>query len=835
MVENDNCWQVLYLGEHTEICTKLSAVLDNILFLERSVELVVCSYLKELPQKQHFHLILTDSRDCITSDLTTSINTIEKFARKNDTPVIFITDGQPPQCKSLTAIQQWVDGIIDAERLSNFDIEQLITSQLKNAETLANHYQNRQAVALSRSQLQFANQMMVATEKLTMSGGWEWDIEQEKLYWTQGVYHIHELPSSTKLDPAEAINFYIPEHRDLITSAFTRTIETGEGYDLQLKITSAKGNLKTIRTTGTIREQDGVKTHVYGAITDITDYNSLSQNNQNKEEFIIGILDNISDAVVVINNKGSILTVNQATLNMFGYTLEELASANITLFAPERLRQEYKDFLQIYQSKNLAKIIGQERQLTALKKNEQEFPIEFTFSRIIQNNETVYIGLIKDISERVQSAQKISDLAFKDQITRLDNFNSFERQYDAHITKAFNQGNKLCFVQVNINHFFKINFAFGHSYGNQVLKYIASTLSNFCDKFKGSTYRISGICFVLVIEHNVKNEDIYQQLERELLKTLLQKHHIEDTSFDLHPIITAYSEYAANINQSPRQLLTLLELCYKGREPKKSATYIDERYLAKVNRNLMIEDKLKQAIDNKSGFYLVYQSQTNNDGELKSAEALIRWQDKDLGTIYPNEFINIAERTGLIIPLTKWVIKRCLKDMETQQSQGITIPVSINISANHIVQSNFVKDILKPLKKSCISPSLLTLELTESAFTEDINTAIKNMEALNEVGIKFSLDDFGTGYSNLGYINRLPLSELKIDKRFVDNVLSDANEKNLLKTIVTIGKNKQLLIVAEGVETKKQMEALSQCDIDLYQGYYLSKPISIDDFIEKYS
>ena len=688
-------WQLLYIGEHNTFCTKLSTWLNQIRFADCTIELLVKNHQEPLATNNDINLILIDARDNPLSAFESFIKKFKQSATNHSIPVICING----EIKNAANSIHWIDGFITPDKKSEAETKQLIFSFLKMANALANHRKDLQIIAQSRKQLQYANQLMVATEQLTLSGGWEWDIAQEKLYWTKGVYHIHELPTSTSLDPSEAINFYIPEHRELIQSAFLKAIETGKHYDLQLNIITAKAHLKTIRTTGYIREQDGIKTHIYGSITDITDYDNLSQNNQNKEEFIIGILDNISDAVVVINNRGSILKVNQATLNLFGYTLEELATANITLLAPEKSRQEYQDFLNIYQNTNLAKVIGHERQLIALKKSQEEFPVEFTFSRIKQNNETVYIGLIKDITERVKSEKKISDLAFKDQITRLDNFNSFQRDYPSHISKAFNHGNKLCFVQVNFDHFFKINFAFGHTYGNHVLQYIAKTLSDYCLKYNGITYRISGICFVLAFEHELSNSHIYHQLERELLKTLKQKHKVQDTHFDLHPFMTAYSEYAANINHNPRQLLTLLELCYKGRDIKQSTTFIDEHYIAKVNRNLLIEDKLKKAIENKTGFYLVYQAQTNNKGLLKSAEALIRWQDPEMDTIYPDEFISIAERTGLIIPLTKWVLNQCLKDMEKQQSQGITIPVSINISANHIVQSNFVKDILEALKK----------------------------------------------------------------------------------------------------------------------------------------
>jgi EAL domain-containing protein (putative c-di-GMP-specific phosphodiesterase class I) len=332
-----------------------------------------------------------------------------------------------------------------------------------------------------------------------------------------------------------------------------------------------------------------------------------------------------------------------------------------------------------------------------------------------------------------------------------------------------------------------------------------------------------------MFSHTKSGDDIFEEIKGDILSVLLNKHRIDDKTFDLTPIITIYNESATNITNTSRETITLLELCQQGRDKKSNLTLIDGQYLSRVNRDLHIEGKLQHAIDANKGLYLLYQPQMNSKGVLCSAEALIRLKDDAFGVIYPDEFIKVAERTGLIIPLTKWILRQCTIDIAEMIKKGIEIPISVNISAKHIVQRDFVNDIISQLAKENIPPELLKLELTESAFADDINSTTLNMIELNKKGISFSLDDFGTGYSNLAYLNQLPFDELKIDKLFIDNILTDEHQRSLVKIIISIGKVKELKIVAEGVETIEQLELLDTYGTDLFQGYYYSRPIKFND------
>jgi len=825
-------WQILLVNESSCEAHSLSALLHMFQFKGQGTDVSEIS-IEQLSDNtsyiSNFHLaifVISKQHVTVAEHILTQFS---QFRAANHTSILLAYSDEIDQLLSQEKIDNLhIHGFLSLDELSDINTFQLIKSSLRNTKARQQEQKHLSQLRDSKQQLNKSARLMEETEVLSLSGGWEWDIQAEKLFWTNGVYHIHDLPEGTPLDTIEAINFYLPEYRSIIANAVEQAIKQEEVYDLTLKIQSAKGKLKTVRTTGKVRKSQGQVTHIYGSITDISSFADICQNLQAKKDFIAGILDGISDAVLVLDQTGNILDINPATEQIFMYSREDLIGNNVSMLIPFSKRASHHEYMQAYSQGKLTDIIGKHRNIRAQKADSSTFPVEITINRISQREQPVYISLVRDISLRVEKEERIQELAFKDRVTKLSNYQSFEVDYDRELEKFKLTKDNACFVQISIEHFFKINFAYGHSFGNEVLRYIALLLTNVANHFNGKIYRISGISFVMMFAHKQDAITINKAVKKDLLDNLLHKHEIDGKSFDLTPVVTTYSDNAQRIEKTGREILTLLELCKQGRDRKTNLTLIDEKYLARVNRDLKIERKLKQAIESNHGFYLLYQPQMGANGKPYAAEALIRWQDDKLGVVYPDEFIKIAERTGLIIPLTKWVLNQCLSDIKELIERDIHLPISINISANHIIQSDFVDDIQQALQEHKVPSNYLVLELTESAFADDMFAAAMNMNELNKAGISFSLDDFGTGYSNLGYLNQLPFDEMKIDKLFVDNILHDENEKNLLETIVMVGKSKGLKIIAEGVETQAQFELLKNYNIDLFQGYYYSKPIALD-------
>lgn len=821
IVSDHNVWRILCINSTQKKCLKLHEFFESFEFQNKKPSITHCVekvFFDGLSTYSNFQLIILTVTPARLKNTKKILNAIMSLYQYTHPPIIIDSDENiKDKLNSINLEYYNINGFIESNGFSSFNVKKLIEFSLKNQDI------NNSQIALTKS-----TYLMAETEILTLSGGWEWDILSKKLTWTKGVYFIHDLPICSRLTPENAVNFYLPDDRGALKEAFKKIIDNEGSYDLTLNIRSSTGRIKTVRTTGKTRKTKGKLTHVYGSISDITKFTNICQVIENKHEFIHGILNGISDAVFVLDENGSILEVNPASEKIFGFSKKELINENISKFIPQNERVTHQKYVDSYSKNEISDVIGKHRAIYAQKANGETFPVDITINKINQQGKVIYISLVRDIEKLLAVERQVQDLAYRDKITKLANSQSFENEYPRQVDKYKLTNEKVCFVQINIAQFFKINFAYGHSFGNEVLRYLAGLLKIIANKLNGSLYRISGICFILMFSHKKSVDNIFEDIKGDILNVLLHKHHIGDKSFDLTPVVTIYNENAVNITKTAREIITLLELCQQGRDKKSNLTLVDERYLSRVNRELLIEQKLKHAIDVSKGFHLLYQPQMNNRGTLCSAEALIRLKDEELGVIYPDEFIKVAERTGLIIPLTKWILHQCISDISEMIKNDIEIPISVNISANHIVQSDFVNDILTPLEKETIPSKLLMLELTESAFADDINSTTLNMIELSRKGIKFSLDDFGTGYSNLGYLNQLPFNELKIDKIFIDNILTDEHQRSLVKIIISIGKVKGLKIVAEGVETIEQLEMLKTYGIDLYQGYYYSQPIKFN-------
>ena len=233
-------------------------------------------------------------------------------------------------------------------------------------------------------------------------------------------------------------------------------------------------------------------------------------------------------------------------------------------------------------------------------------------------------------------------------------------------------------------------------------------------------------------------------------------------------------------------------------------------------------------------FFLVYQPQVTSTGVVVGAEALLRWQHPKLGLVGPDEFIPLAEQTGLILPLGAWVLGHACTQLVAWSRQPDTadLTLSVNVSAQQFLQPNFVELVQSTLQLTGVQPHRLKLELTESSLVHDIDDIIQKMTLLRLLGVGFSLDDFGTGYSSLSYLKRLPLDQLKIDKSFVRDVLTDEHDAAIARMVIELGKNLGFAVIAEGVETPGQRAFLMDNDCHLFQGYLFSKPVPIEHFLD---
>ena len=246
-----------------------------------------------------------------------------------------------------------------------------------------------------------------------------------------------------------------------------------------------------------------------------------------------------------------------------------------------------------------------------------------------------------------------------------------------------------------------------------------------------------------------------------------------------------------------------------------------------------LENDMRVALE-QGQFLLHFQPQFNADLAVIGAEVLLRWQHPVRGLVTPDSFIGMAEKTGLILPIGRWVLQTACAQLRRWADHPALRDVSlaVNISAPQLYQLDFVEETLAAIRKAGADPNRLKLEITESLLLESVEIAVARIKALREQGVRFSLDDFGTGYSSLSYLSRLPLDQLKIDQSFVQGCSTDPGARMITRSIVTLGTNLSLSVIAEGVETQEQLSYLKECGCGQFQGYLLSKPLPIDEFVQ---
>lgn len=431
----------------------------------------------------------------------------------------------------------------------------------------------------------------------------------------------------------------------------------------------------------------------------------------------------------------------------------------------------------------------------------------------------IFYFLFRTIAKKEQEKER--ELLYKashDSLTGHYN-RDFLTNDDTIIKKIKNE--KFDVIFLDIDNFKNINDRFGHHVGDRVLVGVAQRLESFFNK-EDIIIRHGGDEFIVL---NLSSIDL-----EELTDVISAPCSIDDLEFRLGVSIgiSKYPEDSLNLDE----LFSMADIAmHAAKKVKNSYKYFDTDMYERSIENSDIEQHLRHALDRKE-LYMVYQPQISKDMEVYGVEALIRWENDQLGTIPPDKFIAVAEDNGMIIKIGAWIIRQALSDIkEVREQTGQKFHISLNISVIQFMEVGFLEDLLEVISELEMDKTYVTLEITESLAIEEFNYVIPLLQKVREHDIDISLDDFGTGYSSLSILKKLPISELKIDKQFVDDVRKD-RENSLIKTIFSIGKNFSFKIVCEGTETAEQVEVLQEYGTDVFQGYYFSKPLKKEQLIK---
>ncbi len=378
---------------------------------------------------------------------------------------------------------------------------------------------------------------------------------------------------------------------------------------------------------------------------------------------------------------------------------------------------------------------------------------------------------------------------------------------------------------IDMDNFKNINDNYGHNYGDMILKEVSFRLQSF-KKQNDILVRYSGDEFILV-SYVIKKEKV-KKIANDIINRLLEPYSIRQYQFILGASI-GIAQFPLD-GKDFDEVKRYADIAMYEAKKKRNTYYLFEDSIKhKHLRNSLIEQELKTAIQNDE-IYMVYQPQIDIKGNLYGVEALVRWENEKLGFIPPDEFIKIAETSGIMTRLGKHIIEKSFIEInQLQKNLNKEFQLSLNISVKQFMEPNFYDKLFEQIERLNFNRLKITLEVTESIFIDDIEFILSLLNKLRNKDIKISLDDFGTGYSSLSLLKKLPIDELKIDKSFIDDILYDEDSLNMVESIISIGKTFKMSVLAEGIESKEQKEKLTNISCDLFQGYYFSKPLKVND------
>ncbi|WP_432696127.1 EAL domain-containing protein [Marinobacterium sp. YM272] len=458
-----------------------------------------------------------------------------------------------------------------------------------------------------------------------------------------------------------------------------------------------------------------------------------------------------------------------------------------------------------------------------------------TVKQPLKDDDGAVIGLVgvsTDITEKLKSEQRIHRLAFYDSLTGLPNQRLLLERLQEAADRVVRNESQGAVLFIDLDNFRDLNDILGHKAGDRLLEQVAERMQ-LRVREEDTLARFGGDEFVLVVEglewDQESAREQVEQLASDLRNLIKVPFHYDDHVFE--PTASIGAALFSDASEYPGDLIKWAELAmYQAKvSGRNSSCFYEPSMQAEVHSRARLETGIRQGLEYEE-FELYYQPQFDADVGLMGLEALVRWCPPSGEMISPADFIPVAESTGLIRPLGRWILQEACEQLVRWSDHPLLsgVRVSVNISAQQLHESGFVTEVLSVLEQTGADPKLLKLELTETLLVRNVEETIDKMTRLRERGVSFSLDDFGTGYSSLTYLKRLPLHQLKIDQSFVRDLLSDENDAAIIRTVVALGESLELSVIAEGVETQEQREVLLSFGCHQFQGYLFGRPMPAD-------
>ncbi len=539
------------------------------------------------------------------------------------------------------------------------------------------------------------------------------------------------------------------------------------------------------------------------------------------------------EALVIRDSNKRILRVNKAYKTITGYNDDEVIGTSPAHFA--RHHSDTGEQTTIWETVERTGTWDGEQ--TSYRADGNAFSAWHTITAVRDNTGAIthYVENFTDVSELKQALADAERLALYDPLTQLPNRRYLMEQLESNISHSRRHGATGALLFIDLDNFKNINDSLGHAVGDALLVEVAKRLTHLMRQ-EDTIARLGGDEFVVVLPElgrdPGKSVDQARRVAEKIHAELGRSYDVDDHQLTVTPTIgvTLFPEDGKTVEAVLQQADSAM---YQGKADGRNITkFFHPGMHTEAQLRLSLERDLRTAAE-RGELQLHYQPQYNVSGEIFAAETLLRWNHPSRGYVSPADFIPIAEESGLILEIGRWVFEQaleCLRCWEHNKTLFLH-HLAVNVSSRQFRSPNFVREITRGLVSAGVPPELLVIEVTEGTVIENFEETARKMEELRDIGIRFSVDDFGVGYSSLSYLSRLPLDQLKIDRSFVTNVLQDPNDTVIAETIIGMGRNLHLQTIAEGVETETQLNFLREHGCDGFQGFLFSKPVPESEFL----
>jgi diguanylate cyclase (GGDEF)-like protein/PAS domain S-box-containing protein len=538
------------------------------------------------------------------------------------------------------------------------------------------------------------------------------------------------------------------------------------------------------------------------------------------------------EGILIADAAGNILRVNRAFTDITGYTPQEVIGKN-----PRILSSGLHD-ASFYSAMwdDLLREGAWKGEIWNRRKNGEVYPERLTITTVKNRDGAIvnYVASLADITLHKAAEEEIKTLAFFDTLTRLPNRRLLLDRLQQALVASMRSDKSGAILFLDLDNFKNLNDTLGHDIGDLLLQQVAERLHS-CVREGDTVARIGGDEFVVILE-DLSTEAIEAAAQTEtvgwkIISSLNQPYQLNEYEAHSTPSIgaTLFDGRPQLIDDLFKQAdIAMYQAKKAGRNTMR---FFDPQMQDTLNIRAAIETDLRKSIERRQ-FQLYYQIQVDDKRRPLGAEALIRWIHPERGMVSPDQFIPLAEETGLILSIGQWVLESACAQLKEWERNPLArdLVLAVNVSAKQFRQNDFAARVREIVQRFAINPARLKLELTESMLQEDIEDTIAIMNSLKEIGVLFSLDDFGTGYSSLQYIKRLPLDQIKIDQSFVHDLGMSNDDRAIVKAIIAMARSLDMEVIAEGVETENQRSMLISNGCFQFQGYLFSKPVPVEQF-----